>query len=489
MSERPVRVRIAPSPTGNCHVGTARTALYNLLFARQHGGAFVLRIDDTDARRSTAASEAGVLEGLAWLGLRWDEGPDVGGPFGPYRQSERLASYREAARRLLDAGRAHWCFCTQEEAAERTAEGAPSGPRLDPCAAIPPAEAEARVAAGERAAVRFRVPRSELKFADLVRGEIAQDMTLLGDRIIVKADGLPVYSFATVVDEALMRITHVLRSAEHISNTFLQLAIGEALGYEPPRFAHFSLLLNPDGSKISKRSGAIYVGDFRDQGMLPEAVLNHVALAGWNPGTEQEVFSLPELERAFSIARCATANAVFDHAKLHWMNGVYIRSLQPDDLARRLTPFLERAGMVEGDPHRLTELTALVQEGLKTLAEAPEALAFFFRPPDPASSAALLETNKFARKHTLAQIAGAFDELLPVLEGVQRAGWTSAAIEAALEAELAKLGWKKGELLMAVRIAATGREATPSLFHTLEALRAGPTLERLRALRALLPAA
>jgi glutamyl-tRNA synthetase len=491
MTERPVRVRIAPSPTGHCHVGTARTALYNLLFARQHGGTFILRIDDTDARRSTAASETGVLEGLAWLGLAWDEGPDRGGPSGPYRQSERLAGYQAAAARLLEAGRAYHCFCTQEEAADR-AEGPAPGPRIDPCAAIPRNVAEARVRAGERAAVRFRVNPAEIRYVDLLRGPITQDMRLLGDRIVMKADGLPTYSFATVVDDDGMRISHVLRSAEHISNTFLQLALYEALGMTPPEFAHFSLLLNPDGSKISKRSGAVYVGDFRDQGMLPEAVLNHVALAGWNPGTEQEIFSLAELQQAFSIERCATANAVFDHAKLHWMNGVYIRALDRNDLARRVVPFLERAGLLApGDGERqfehLAEIVGLVQEGLKTLLEAPDALEFFYRTPEPAHAVELLQTNKFAKKHTLAEIGRAFDDILPGLTALAPARWVSAEIEAVLNAELERLGWKKGELLMAVRIATAGREATPSVFHTLESLGRETTLARMHGTRALLP--
>ena len=489
MTQRPVRVRIAPSPTGHCHVGTARTALYNLLFARQHGGTFILRIDDTDARRSTLASEAGVLEGLAWLGLAWDEGPDVGGPSGPYRQSERLALYQAASQELLDANKAYHCFCTQDDADR--AEGPVPGPRTDPCESLPREEALLRIAAGERAAVRFRVAPAPIRYDDLLRGPITQDMALLGDRIIMKADGLPTYSFATVVDDDGMRISHVMRSAEHINNTFLQLAIYGALGLEPPRFAHFSLLLNPDGSKISKRSGAVYVGDFRDQGMLPEAVLNHVALAGWNPGTEQEIFSLAELQAAFSIERCATANAVFDHAKLHWMNGAYIRALDTGDLARRVTPFLVAAGLLTeagaaADPARIAGLVGLVQEGLKTLLEAPDALTYFFRAPDPAQSVELMQTNKFARKHTPAEIAAAFDHLLPAFAAIPADGWTSASLEAVLNAELERLGWKKGELLMGVRIAAAGREATPSVFHTLEFLGARDTLARLASVRALL---
>ena len=488
MTQRPVRVRIAPSPTGHCHVGTARTALYNLLFARQRGGTFILRIDDTDARRSTQESETGVLEGLAWLGLAWDEGPNVGGPFGPYRQSERLDTYGAASQRLLDEGRAYYCFCTKEEGVP---DSPTIGPHVDPCASIPADVAKLR-AQHEPAAIRMRVPAREFRFVDLLRGEITQDMALLSDRIIMKADGLPTYSFATAVDEQHMQISHVLRSAEHISNTFIQLAVYDALGWTPPEFAHFSLLLNPDGSKISKRAGAVYIGEFRDQGMLPEAVLNHVALAGWNPGTEQEIFSLAELQQAFSIERGAIANAVFDHQKLHWMNGVYIRALDRDDLARRVVPFLERAGLpaaaaAERDFAHFAAQVGLVQEGLKTLVEAPDALEFFFRTPPPAIGVELLQTNKFAKKHTLAEIGAAFDDIVPGLAALTDAGWSSAAIEAVLNAELEKLGWKKGELLMAIRIAVAGREATPSVFHTLESLGRDATLSRVRATRELLP--
>jgi glutamyl-tRNA synthetase len=342
--------------------------------------------------------------------------------------------------------------------------------------------------------VRFRVPQREIEYTDLLRGRIAHDMTVPGDRIIVKADGMPVYNFATVVDDASMAISHVLRSAEHISNTFFQIALYEALELPAPEFAHFSLLLNADGSKISKRSGAVYVGDFREQGLLPEAVLNHVALAGWNPGTEQEIFSLAELKQIFSIERCAITNAIFDYAKQAWMNGVYIRGLAPDNLARRALPFLGRAGLVgnataPGTMARLTELVALVQEGLKTLAEAPAALEFFFRTPNPAVAVEHLRTNRFAAKHTLAEIGSAFDMLRPMLSDLAGEHWTSAAIEEVLTAGLAKLGWKKAELLMSIRIAATGREASPSLFHTLESLGAAATLERMAAVRGLLPSA
>jgi glutamyl-tRNA synthetase len=490
---RPVRVRIAPSPTGNCHVGTARNALYNLLYARQHQGAFVLRIDDTDRRRSTLESERGVLEGLRWLGLDWDEGPDVGGPLGPYRQSERLDLYRDHARQLLDAGRAYHCFCTpaELEADRRAALATGRHPMYGGrCRSLSAAEVRARQGAGDKAVIRFRIEPKRMSFEDLVQGVIEQDAALIGDPIIVKADGRPTYSFATVVDEHLMRISHVLRGAEHINNTFPQLQMFEALGLEPPQFGHLALLLNPDRSKISKRTGAVFVGAFRDQGYLPEVMINHLALSGWNPGTDQEVFSWPELLAAFSLERCARSNAVFDRAKLLWLNGHYIRGLAAGDLAARALPFLEGAGLIalaeldDAERARVREIVLLEQERLKTLAELPERTAFFFRDPVPADCAVLLQTNRFARRHSSAELQNALASVLRELQEVGSDRWQAEALGSVLDGRTEALGWKRAELLMPVRIAVCGEEATPPLFETLALVGRDATLRRLQALLA-----
>lgn len=492
---KPVRTRIAPSPTGHCHVGTARNALYNLLYARQHGGAFVLRIDDTDARRSTQASEEGVLEGLRWLGLHWDEGPDVGGAYGPYRASERIELYRQYVHRLLDAGRAYYCFCTPDDLDRERQSARREGRayRYDGrCRALSVAEVNRRLQANRRDAngqepvVRFVIEAKPMAYLDLVQGVIEQDAMLLGDPVIWKSDGRPTYSFATVVDETEMGISHVLRSAEHISNTFPQLQMYEALGIEPPAFGHFSLLLDADRSKISKRAGATYIGEFRDQGYLPEALLNHLALSGWNPGTDEELYSLDDLLRVFSLDRCGKSNAIYDRYKLLWLNGVYIRGLPVDELASRLVPYLARTGVLasadaldETAFDRLSRIVALEQERLKTLADAPDALRFFYHDPDPGACIELLGINRYTRRHSPSELAMALADVLEALRAVDEGCWRTAELERVLDDECTTLGWKRAELLMPIRIAVSARAATPPLFETLEHLGRHAALRRL----------
>lgn len=496
-TQNAVRVRIAPSPTGNCHVGTARNALYNLLFARQRGGTFILRIDDTDRARSTKASEQGVYEGLRWLGVQWDEGPDIGGPLGPYRPSERAELYQIYARRLIEAGRAYRCFCTPDElaAARRAARAAGEAYRYSGrCAHLSPAEVKRRLRAGREAAVRFGVAPEQMAYVDLVQGPIEQDGALIGDPVIVKSDGMPTYNFGTVVDEIGMRISHVLRSADHISNTFLQLQLYRALDAEPPAFGHFGLLLDEDRSKISKRAGAVYVGEFRDMGYLPEAVLNHLALSGWNPGTEQEVFTYDELLEAFTLDRCSKSNAIFDYPKLQWLNGIYIRRLTVDELVERVVPYLVEAGLLApagldaSQRARLADLVALEQERLKTLAEAPEVLGFFFADPSVETCVTLLQRNRFAKRHSLPTLRQALDRARTALGAVEEGMWSSERLEHILDAEAAQLGWKRGELLMPIRIALSGREATPPLFETMVCVGREATLRRLDRVVARLPA-
>lgn len=465
-----VRVRIAPSPTGHCHVGTGRTALFNLLFARQQGGKMILRIDDTDRRRSTRESEEGVLEGLRWLGLTWDEGPDVGGPCGPYRQSERLHLYRRYADELLAAGRAYPCYCTEEELeAERAAQAAAGEPPRysGRCLHLSPAERAEKARRAANPAIRLRVPDEDLVFPDLIRGEIRAAAGVVGDFIILKSDGMPTYNFATVIDDHLMAITHVLRGNEHVPNTFPQLALYRALGWEPPRFGHLNLQLNPDRTKISKRRGAVYVGEFREMGYLAESMVNFLALQGWNPGDNREVFTMAELVDAFAIERCTAANAVFDLQKLDWLNAIHIRRLAPGDLARRLVPFLHRAGLVAESPSastlaKLEAVVPLIQERLKRLDEAPELLDFFFAEPAPAAE----PVDASACAASLERLAGLNE-------------WSVAAIEAALRELAAKLGKKPGELFMPIRLAVSGRRVTPPIFETLAALGRTETLRRL----------
>ncbi len=492
-----VRVRIAPSPTGNAHVGTARNALYNLLLARQHKGTFILRVDDTDVKRSTAASEQGVYEGLRWLGLDWDEGPDVGGPYGPYRQSERLDLYRDAAERLLRSGRAYPCFCTPDDlATERAAAIAEGRPYVysGRCKSLPEERVRALLQSGAPHVFRLRIDPRPMAFTDLVQGPIAQDAALLGDPVIVKASGLPVYSFATVVDEHHMAISHVLRSAEHISNTFPQLQMYDALGYAPPAFGHLGLLLNPDRSKISKRTGAVYIGEFRDEGYMPEALVNHLALSGWSPADEREVFTLGELVQEWSLERCSPANAIFDRQKLQWLNGYYLRGLPTEDLARRALPFMRRAGLLPAaEPAadewaRLQAIVALEQERARTLVDLPDLALFFYRDPDPSACLDLLGKDRFARRHSAAAHAAALALCLAELRGIPAAEWSGERVGRLLEAQVERSGWARGDLYMPVRIAVAGRTATSSLPETLALVGQAAVERRLAALVAMLPA-
>lgn len=471
-----VRVRIAPSPTGNCHVGTARTALYNMLFAKKYGGKFVLRIDDTDLQRSTKESEEGVLEGLRWLGIRWDEGPDVGGPYAPYRQMERHHTYRQVVEELLASDKAYYCYCTPEELdAERKAamdEGRP--PRYSGKCAHLSAERRAELeASGAKRVVRLRAPQATLTFVDLLRGEQRKDMGERGDFVIVKSDGSPVYNFATVVDEHLMEITHVFRAVEHLTNTFDQLSTYAAMGWKAPQFGHLTLMLNPDRTKISKRAGAVYIGEFRDMGYLPEALINFLALLGWNPGTEQEIFDMDGLVEAFSVETLSKSDAIFDVKKLDWFNGVYIRSLSVPELAKRVRPFMEKAGFDVSDGARLEAAVALVTDRLNKLTEAPDMLGFLF------SGDVAVRADSFAGKAKIgpAQVVEALNRVEGTLGTV--GSWEHEPIETGLRELSDAMGWKIGDLLMQVRIAITGRRVTPPLFESLVLLGKEESLRRI----------
>ncbi|MGZ6259191.1 MAG: glutamate--tRNA ligase, partial [Candidatus Limnocylindrales bacterium] len=393
-----VRCRIAPSPTGPLHIGTARTALFNFLFARRHGGTFILRLEDTDVARSTVAYERDILGGLHWLGLEWDEGPEVAGqpargPFGPYRQMERLPLYRDAADRLLAEDKAYPCYCTTKElAADRAAQEAARQPPhyVGRCAHLSPDERRAREAQGLRPAIRFRVGEGIVAFDDLVRGRVEIDASALGgDLVIVRSDGTPLYHFTVVVDDALMAITHVIRGEDHLSNTPKHILLFRALGAPLPAFAHLPLILNPDRTKMSKRKSQTAIGEYIAQGFVKEAIVNHLALLGWASGVaeEEEIYSLEQLAQVFDLDRVHRGGAVFDRERLEWLNGQWIRRLPPEELVLRLAPFLEAdlavlraAGRAVREPTEadLAALVPLVQERLPTLAAAGPLLDFLF---------------------------------------------------------------------------------------------------------------
>ncbi|HEY3884283.1 MAG TPA: glutamate--tRNA ligase [Vicinamibacterales bacterium] len=388
-----MRVRFAPSPTGALHVGNARTALFNWLLARGHDGTFVLRIEDTDAERSTRQSEESILEDLRWLGLEWDEGPDVDGAAGPYRQSERLHLYTSYANELLGASHAYYCFCAPQklEAERRAMLAAGRPPRYSgTCRSITADEARRRIEAGERAVVRFRVPEHvDVSFQDMVRGEVTFSTDVIGDPVLVRSDGRPAYNFAVVVDDALMEITHVIRGEDHISNTPRQVLLYRALGFAPPRFAHLSLVLGPDHTPLSKRHGATSVSEFRTRGFLPEALTNYLALIGWSPRTaggetaqDAELMPLDELARRFAIEDVGHSAGVFDPEKLAWMNRHYMKTAAPARVAAETARFFQAAGFLKKTTDAamgyLESLLPMAVGSVDRLEEIPERLAFLF---------------------------------------------------------------------------------------------------------------
>jgi glutamyl-tRNA synthetase len=449
-----VRVRIAPSPTGFAHLGTASTALCNVLFARANGGTFVLRIDDTDLERNRPEYEVVIYESLHWLCLDWDEGPE-GGPFAPYRQSERIDLYKRDAARLLAEGKAYRCYCTPEELdTERKLAQAEKRPYRYSrrCLTNPPPERS-------EFAVRFKVPGGEVKFKDMIRGEMSFDADLIGDFIIVKSDGFPTYQFASPVDDAAMKITHVIRGEEHLSNTPYQLMIVDALGYDrPDAYAHMPLILAKDGSKLSKRKHPeSNLMLYREQGYLPEALINYLALLGWNPGTSQEIFTFDELVREFSFDRVQHAGARFDWEKLNWINGEYIRRLDDEELARRLQPFLPHL-----DEATIKRAVPALKTRMTKLADAADLLEYLWTdPPSPPLDG---EAVEFIRK------------AIAALKGVP---WEPAAIHEKLMSVVEAAGAKPNKVFMPIRLAVTGKKISPPIDYTLALLPKDVALSRL----------
>jgi glutamyl-tRNA synthetase len=382
-----MRVRFAPSPTGHLHVGNARTALFNWLLARHGNGTFILRIEDTDVERSTRESEAAIMDDLRWMGLGWDEGVEVGGALGPYRQTERLPIYADHARQLIDRGQAYRCFCSPEKLeADRQAmlkQGLP--PKYaGTCRGLDPGEAAARVAGGEQAVIRLRVPAGrEVTFRDIVRGTVTFHTEVIGDPVLVRSDGIPAYNFAVVVDDALMQVTHVVRGEDHISNTPRQVLLYEAFGWEPPAFAHLSLVMGPDHTPLSKRHGATSVAEFRAKGYLPEALVNYLALIGWSPGDGEELLPLDELARRFELSSVAHSAGVFDESKLAWANRHYLKSIDPNRLVDLTLPFLRERSMAVGTVSNLArEWLLAVVPGMATsvdrVSQIPDRLQSVF---------------------------------------------------------------------------------------------------------------
>lgn len=375
------RVRFAPSPTGHLHIGNARTAILNWLFARHGNGTFILRIEDTDEERSTRESEESILQDLRWLGLNWVEGPEAGGNFGPYRQSERLPIYHEHSDRLLKEGKAYLCYCTPEELeARRTAMlEAGQAPKYDGrCRYLSTDQRQTYEREGRLPAVRFITPEKEIKFGDLVKGDVTFPPESQGDFVLLRSDGLPTYNFACVVDDHLMEISHVIRGDDHVSNTPKQILLYEAFGWRPPQFAHIPMILGPDRQRLSKRHGATSVDAYANKGYLPAALINFLSLLSWSSESGEEILHLERLVREFDLSRVTHAAAIFDVAKLNWMNGVYIRTLPVDSLVDAVLPYLQKAGYKLPARSVLSAMVALVKDGLEYLEQIIEKLEMFF---------------------------------------------------------------------------------------------------------------
>jgi glutamyl-tRNA synthetase len=481
-----IRVRFAPSPSGDLHVGNIRTALYDWAFARHTGGTFVLRIEDTDQTRVTSEYISSALDTLRWLGLDWDEGPEKGGDYGPYLQSERLPSYAEWLGRFLADGQAYYCYCTPEELAARRAaarsSGGPSGYDAH-CRVLTAEQVAAFQAEGRRPVVRFKMPEGSTTFTDLVRGEVTFDHAHVPDFVLARADGSPLYTLAVAVDDVLMKITHVVRGEDLLSSTPRQIAVYRAMGVPEdqfPVFAHLPYVLGTDGHRLSKRNGVVSVNWYRDEGFLPEAVANYLALLGWSPGDNREEFTLAELTAEFDLARVNKNPAQFDVRKLEAINGDKIRALGPADFVARITPFLQRAGAV-GDP--VTEAEAeliaaaapLIQTRITRLTQAAGMLGFLF------GTEAGFKVHPEDAEHVLTP------EARPVLEAALAAldqvpSWTEDAIEDALRSTLTSpdgLGLKAQKAFAPVRVAVTGHRVAPPLFGSLELLGRERTLARL----------
>ncbi len=469
-----IRTRIAPSPTGDPHVGTAYVALFNYAMASHAGGQFVLRIEDTDRERSNPASEDMILESLRWLGLQWDEGPDVGGPYGPYRQSERADIYREHAERLVASGGAYPCFCTRERLDALREEQRRAKRQLGYdglCRSLAADEVRRRLQAGDEHVVRLRMPDDgETAANDLLRGEIRFANAQIDDQVLVKSDGLPTYHLANVVDDHLMGITHVIRAEEWISSLPKHLQLYQALGWQPPVFCHLPLLRNADTSKISKRKNPVSINYYRRAGYLPEAMCNYLALMGWTMPDEREEFTLDEFVEAFRLEDISLGGPVFDLDKLTWLNGRYIRQLEPQQLLERLRDDLL------SDAY-LLEVLPLVWERIDTLDAFVDYGQFFF--VGDLSYDEHARTRMVAKGRTPAQTAKAFrllveEDLDPLLD------WRASMIEDALRAFCERHDWTSKELFMPVRVAVTGRAATPPLFDTMAVLGREICRRRLR---------
>jgi len=482
MTESNVRVRFAPSPTGYPHVGNIRTALFNWLFARHSGGAFILRIEDTDINRKVEGATEALLDGLKWLDIDWDEGPEVGGNYGPYFQSQRLNQYQKVARKLVEEGHAYPCYCSEERLAQMRAEMARHKESMRSydrrCRNLSQVERAEFEAKGIVPVIRFKTPLDgRTAFIDLIKGEVIFDNSTLDDFVLLKSDGYPTYHLANVTDDHLMEISHVMRADEWLSSTPRHILLYEALGFKPPLFAHLPMILGTDRSKLSKRHGATTIIEYRNQGYLPQAMTNFLALLGWALDDRTELFSRDELIHHFSIERISKTSAIFNMDKLKWMSGVYVRKLSIDELTDLVVPFLERdlPPSVKRPLSRefVKRIAPLIQERLMTLGEAAALCDFFFI-EQPVYKVELLLGKKLTK--------GDADRGLEVaLERLQALTFDAPLLEDTLRQLATEIGFKTGDFFSLLRVAITGRTAAPPLFQTMASLGKEKCLKRVEA--------
>ncbi len=480
-----LRVRIAPSPSGNLHVGTARTALFNYLFAKKHGGKFVLRIEDTDAERTSQEYIDNIFDSLKALGLNWDEGPDVGGDYGPYTQSERFDIYPKYVQELLDKGFAYECFCTPEELEAEKEEAAKNKKAYvysKKCENLTEEEKAKLRAEGRKPAIRFSVEKAQkafhespiVHFEDLVKGDLHQDVSLIGDFVIMKSNGSPTYNFAVVIDDMLMKISHIIRGEDHISNTFKQILIYEALGAEVPKFGHLGMILAPDRSKLSKRHGATAVSEFVEKGYLTDALINFVALLGWAPSDGVEIKPVDEIAADFRIGEVSSSNSIFEYDKLNWMNSQYIKMLDIEDLKEKLKPFLKDYDLSSLTDEQYTKMVEITREPLTLLSDITNDVTYFFGKDveiDPQAQADVLDTD-------VSQ-----DVLKTFLEQAKDWDWTEENLHEKLEAFRGfykEKGIKPKVTMWAIRAAVTGRTRGADMVGTLEVIGKDTALYRVQ---------
>ncbi len=471
MEKKVVRTRIAPSPTGIAHVGTAWMSMFDLALARQNGGQFVIRIEDTDRGRFVEGAEEKIYEAFEWLGIEYDEGVKKGGPYAPYKQSERLDIYHKYIEQLLESGNAYYCFCSSERLTQMRDAQQKAGqlPRYDKtCRHLSVAEVAEKRAAGLPSVVRLKVPETgSINWNDSIRGKVSFEFQSVDDQVLIKSDGFPTYHFAVVVDDHLMEISHVLRGEEWISSTPKHLLIYQYFNWEMPIFAHLPLIRNADKSKLSKRKNDVSILSYREKGYLPEALLNFIALLGWSHPEKSEIFSFAEFLKVMTLDRVQKTGPVFDQKKLDWMNGVYIRNLSFAELKVRIQPYLPA-----DFPHdRIDSILPLVTERLVTLKDVESLTSFFYR-------AITVEPQVLLRKSSAAEVLQQLGETLMVLQDLKE--WQISALEEKLRTLQAEKDYKKSQYFMLLRVSVTGQEATPPLFDTFAVLGREEVLKRLQ---------